>query len=151
MCILDCLLVLAIIFYTYKAKIWMGVVTSLQPSWCRCHSLFLASVKSRLVLTFWYRLTRVVLEKGPLNGCVCVFLVPANLGSPVKRVCVCVCVTFNKLESTHCASRVVFSEVQMASTRAFCSSVSECHWSSVASDYTQQMYHHSTSPVDRET
>ena len=31
----------------------------------------LASVKSRLVLPFWYRLTRVVLDKGPLNGCVC--------------------------------------------------------------------------------
>ena len=28
--------------------------------------------ESRLVLPFWYRLTRVVLEKGPLNGCVCV-------------------------------------------------------------------------------
>jgi len=25
-----------------------------------------------LVLPFWYRLNRVVLEKGPLNGCVCV-------------------------------------------------------------------------------
>jgi len=24
------------------------------------------------VLPFWYRLTRVVLDKGPLNGCVCV-------------------------------------------------------------------------------
>ena len=34
--------------------------------------------KSRLVLPFWYRLTRVVPNKGPLNGCVC--------------VCVCVCV-----------------------------------------------------------
>ena len=31
-----------------------------------------ASVKSRLLLPFWYRLTRVVLKKGPLNGCVCV-------------------------------------------------------------------------------
>jgi len=30
-------------------------------------------VKSRLVLPFWYQLTRVVLEKGPLNGCVCVY------------------------------------------------------------------------------
>jgi len=28
-----------------------------------------ASVKSRLVLPFWYRLTRVVPEKGPLKGC----------------------------------------------------------------------------------
>jgi len=36
-----------------------------------------ASVKSRLVLPLWYRLTRVVLDKGPLNG-----------------VCVCVCVLF---------------------------------------------------------
>jgi len=29
-------------------------------------------VKSRLVLLFWYWLTRVVPEKGPLNGRVCV-------------------------------------------------------------------------------
>ena len=34
------------------------------------HSLSLASVKSRLVIPFWYRLTGVVLDKGPLNGCV---------------------------------------------------------------------------------
>jgi len=27
-----------------------------------------------LVLPFWYRLTQVVLEKGPLNVCVCVCL-----------------------------------------------------------------------------
>jgi len=26
------------------------------------------------LLPFWYRLTRVVLDKGPLKGCVCVFL-----------------------------------------------------------------------------
>ena len=35
------------------------------------YSPSLASVKSRLVLPFWYQLTRVVPEKGPLNGCVC--------------------------------------------------------------------------------
>jgi len=29
----------------------------------------LAPVKPRLVLPFWYRLTQVVLEKRPLNGC----------------------------------------------------------------------------------
>ena len=39
-------------------------------SWCHCHSLSLASVKTRLVLPFWYWLTRVVLDKEPLNGCV---------------------------------------------------------------------------------
>jgi len=32
MCILDCLLVSATIFYMNKAKIWMGVVTSLHCS-----------------------------------------------------------------------------------------------------------------------
>ena len=35
------------------------------------HSLSLALVKSRLDLLFWYQLTRVVQDKGPLNGCVC--------------------------------------------------------------------------------
>ena len=34
------------------------------PSWCHCHALSLASVKSRLVLPSWYRLNRVVPEKG---------------------------------------------------------------------------------------
>ena len=53
-------------------SVWSEVLTSICPSWCHCHSLYLASVKSRLVLPFWYRLTWVVPEKGPLNGCVCV-------------------------------------------------------------------------------
>ena len=34
--------------------------------------LSLASVKSRLVLPFWYWLSQAVPEKGPLNVCVCV-------------------------------------------------------------------------------
>ena len=42
------------------------------PSWCHCHSLSLAWVKSRLVVPFWYQFTQVVPDKGPLNGCVCV-------------------------------------------------------------------------------
>ena len=49
--------------------VWSDVQTCIWPSWCHCHSLSLASVKSRLVLPFWYRPTQVVLEKGPLNGC----------------------------------------------------------------------------------
>ena len=40
----------------------------------------LASVKSKLVLPFWYRLTWVVPEKGLLNGCVCVcVLLPTSI------------------------------------------------------------------------
>ena len=45
----------------------------MQTCWCHCHSLSLASVKSRLVLPFWYLPTQVVLEKGLLNGCVCLW------------------------------------------------------------------------------
>jgi len=51
---------------------WSEVQTCIWPSSCHCHPLSLAPVKSRLVLPFWYRLTWVVLDKGPLNGCVCV-------------------------------------------------------------------------------
>ena len=40
-------------------SVWSEVQTGIWPSWCHCHSLSLASVKSRLVLPFWYRLTRV--------------------------------------------------------------------------------------------
>ena len=53
-------------------SVWSEVQTYIGPSRCHCHSLSLASVKSRLVLPFWYRLTWVVPDKGPLNGCVCV-------------------------------------------------------------------------------
>jgi len=52
-------------------SLWSGVQTCIRPSWCHCHSLSLASVKSRLGLPFWYRLTWVVPDRGPLNGCVC--------------------------------------------------------------------------------
>ena len=51
-------------------SVWSEVQTCIWPSWCHCHSLSLASVKPRLVLPFWYQLTRVVPDKGPLTGCV---------------------------------------------------------------------------------
>ena len=55
-------------------SVWSEMQTCMWPSGFHCHSLSLAAVKSRLVLPFWYRLTRVVPEKGPLNGCVCVYV-----------------------------------------------------------------------------
>ena len=59
-------------------SVWSKVQTCILPSWCHCHSLALASVKSRFFLPFWYRLTCVVPEKGPLNGrvflSVCLFV-----------------------------------------------------------------------------
>ena len=53
-----------------KTERWgAGVVICLERGAdCHCHSLSLASVKSRLVLPFWYRPTWVVPEKGPLNA-----------------------------------------------------------------------------------
>ena len=36
-------------------SVWSKVQTCTWPSWCHCHLLFLASVKSRLVSPFWYR------------------------------------------------------------------------------------------------
>jgi len=48
-------------------SVWSEVQTCTRASWCHCHSLSLASVKSRLVLPYWYRLTRVVPDRGPLN------------------------------------------------------------------------------------
>ena len=55
-------------------SIWSEVQTCIQSSWCHCHSLSLASIKFRLVLPFWYRLTPVIPDKGPLNRCVCLYI-----------------------------------------------------------------------------
>ena len=52
-------------------SVWSEVQTCIWPSCCHCHSLSLASVKSRLVLPFWYRLTWIVPDRGPLNVDVC--------------------------------------------------------------------------------
>ena len=65
-------------------SVWSEVQTCIWPSWCHCHSLSLASVKSRLVLPFWYRPTWVVPEKGPLNVCVCVCVNLKTLLAPFK-------------------------------------------------------------------
>ena len=63
------------------------VQTCICSSWRYCHSLSLASVKSILVFPFWYRLTRVVPDKGPLNGRVCVQ--PRQLGCQDATVRIC--------------------------------------------------------------
>ena len=67
---------------------WLVVCSDVQiciwPSRCHCHPLSLASAKSRLVLPFWYRLTRVVPDTGPLNVCVCACV------RACVRACVCV-------------------------------------------------------------
>jgi len=44
-------------------SVWSEMQTCIWPSWYHCHSLSRASVKSRLVLLFWYRFTWIILEK----------------------------------------------------------------------------------------
>ena len=72
-------------------SVWSEVQTCIRPSWCHCHSLSLAAVKSRLILPFWYWLTPVVPDKGPLNGCVCAccsfeqFTKPGCINPDVQR------------------------------------------------------------------
>jgi len=71
-------------------SVWSEMQTCMWPSWCHYHSLSLAPVKSKLVLPFWCWLTRVVLDKGPLNGCVCVLYQLVNVKwtkTPVEKKC----------------------------------------------------------------
>ena len=79
--------------------------TCIWSSWCHCHSLSLASVKSRLVLPFWYRLTRVVPEKSPLNGCVCV----SRYNKAIGRVRPSFVSTLNQLTSDFDAFLMIHS------------------------------------------
>jgi len=71
---------------------WSEVQTCILTNGCHCHSLSLASVKSRLVFPFWYRFPWVVPDKGPLNGCVCVCV--------CVRACVRACV---RVSAVSCA------------------------------------------------
>ena len=81
-------------------SVWSKVQTCIWPSWFHCHSPSLASVKSRLVFTF---------------------LVPAHPGSPgkraVKRLYVCVFVTFNAYKSTMVTTTECTKKSQSALTQ----------------------------------
>jgi len=57
-------------------RCWRGYISGVTCKWFACGPAdatatlsSLASLKSRLVWTSWCRLTQVVLEKRPLNGC----------------------------------------------------------------------------------
>ena len=60
-------------------SVWSEVQTCIWPSGFHCHSLSVASVKSRLVLPFWNQLTGVVPDIGPLNRHVCVCVCPSAI------------------------------------------------------------------------
>ena len=84
-------------------SVWNEVQTCIWPSCCHCHSLSLASVKSRLVLPLWYRLTRVVLEKGPIYGCTCCTVIGKILTDTSRRA---VCLRSSRASCVEtCAAR----------------------------------------------
>ena len=87
-----------------QLSVWSKVQTCIWPSWCHCHSLSLASVKSRLVQPFWCRLTWVVLEKGPLNGCVCVCVIVCCLSE--------IMLSWDEMVITWCQVRSVWRSSQ---------------------------------------
>ena len=87
-------------------SVWSDVQICIWPSWCHCHSLSLASVISRLVLPFWYWLTWVIPDKGPLNGCVCDpsikkdslyigIIQPMLVLKKFKLCCCCTCIHYS--------------------------------------------------------
>jgi len=84
-----------------------------MASLCHCHSLSLASIKSRLVLPFWYRLTRVVPEKRAVKRvcvcvCVCVSMVVAHKSVPRLRIFLPLDNTCNKYELSQMDPRDVY-------------------------------------------
>jgi len=53
---------------------WLSVCSEAQmiciwSTWCHCHPVVSCFIKIQTGLTFWDRLTKVVLEKKSLNGC----------------------------------------------------------------------------------
>jgi len=59
---------------------WLSVWSEVQmiciwSCWCHCHPIISCSSKIQNGLPFWCRLTHVVLEKRPLNGCSVVVVV----------------------------------------------------------------------------
>ena len=69
-------------------SVWSEMQTCIWPSWCHCHSLSLASVKSRLVLPFWYRLPGSPGQRAIKRMCVrvCVYSVPMPWCTGCRRV-----------------------------------------------------------------
>ena len=66
-------------------SVWSEVQTCMWPSWYHCHSLSLASVKSRLVFTFLVLVHPGSCRKGPLNVCVCVCVCYRSDSRPLEE------------------------------------------------------------------
>jgi len=61
-------------------------------SWCYCHPIISCFSKIQNGLAIWCRLTQVVLEKRPLNVCVCAFHQITHITNDWFMCCCCSCV-----------------------------------------------------------
>ena len=106
-------------------SVWSKVQTCILPSWCHCHSLSLASVKSSLVLPFWYRLTWVVPEKRPFNVCSSsVVVVNTVTGVGAVHSCKCIVMIVSDTSSgERLCNSTVFVCLSHGSTAA-----ATCNW-----------------------
>jgi len=59
-----------VVRYWHEASVWSEMqMICIRSSWCHCHPIISCFSKIQNGLPFWCRLTQVVLEKRPLNGC----------------------------------------------------------------------------------
>ena len=90
---------------------WLSVRSVVQmiciwSSGCHCHPIISCFSKIQNGLPFWYRLTQDVLEKRPLNVCVCM------------RCCICVFLNLHMFYSIFCC----FVCIQINIAKYYCSS-----------------------------
>ena len=122
--------------------------TCIWLSCCHCHSLSLASVKSRLVLPFWYQLTRVVPEKGPLNGCVCVsvcVVLPVILTLCVTHPNCKVCLLHFNHQNCHCTFQTLCECIIVLALSPTGNVLTACKLQSMCNALSRGMHHHCNS------
>jgi len=87
------------------------------------------TVSVRLVLPFWFRLTRVVPDKGPLNGCVCRPASVRRVWTGVPWACCAVCGHVRAARWSHCDSVCTSGSLYWARLTACSPSVLWLCWS----------------------
>jgi len=82
---------------TEMVRYWRGYLSRARckwwSSWCHCHPITYCFSKIQNCLFFWCRLTQIVLEKRPLNGCISsVVLCHTGFGAETLELSLCILV-----------------------------------------------------------
>jgi len=81
----------------WMVRYWRGYLSRARckwwSSWCHCHPITYCFSKIQNGLPFWCRLTQIVLEKRPLNGCISsVVLCHTGFGAETLELSLCILV-----------------------------------------------------------